>query len=351
MQGPGSLGVVSYIAIIAGSAGEGLFVYSGAPAFGDLIVSIAGVSGTDLYGNAYQSGIVTYGGGAGFYTRMASNGIAFSIGAGINGSVVATSTASGNLTLTDPALPGNNAASIELSDSGNASGQPAVLVNGGAFLKQIAAPGAIAGYNLIYADVFGAIHLVGITAIDGSGFLQMSDISAPSSNSGTARMFASAPGHLNYVDGAASSGVTWDTGRLTILIPQNAAISNSGVTLATFTVAAASYKLVALILNANNAAGAADNASLKFTLATAVVSSFGIVQQVTDSTGIFATTIPLTFTAAFNTSNVNVGHQMAVIKGQVTFSTAGTFSLVATANTANNTTVFPSYIELVPVIA
>jgi hypothetical protein len=37
--------------------GSGAFFYSGTPALGNLIVSIAGVAGTDTYGNAYPQGI------------------------------------------------------------------------------------------------------------------------------------------------------------------------------------------------------------------------------------------------------------------------------------------------------
>lgn len=43
---------------IVGSAG-GVFVYSGTPAAGNLILSIAGASGTDAFGNAYPQGFAT----------------------------------------------------------------------------------------------------------------------------------------------------------------------------------------------------------------------------------------------------------------------------------------------------
>lgn len=41
---------------------SGLFIYSGTPANGNLIASIAPASGTDSFGNAYLDGIVTYSG-------------------------------------------------------------------------------------------------------------------------------------------------------------------------------------------------------------------------------------------------------------------------------------------------
>jgi hypothetical protein len=39
---------------------EGLFVYSGPPAFGNLLISIAAEAGTDNYGNSYPEGQVFY---------------------------------------------------------------------------------------------------------------------------------------------------------------------------------------------------------------------------------------------------------------------------------------------------
>lgn len=42
------------------SIGGEAFYYSGAPAFGTLIMSIAATAGTDIFGNAYQAGLTTY---------------------------------------------------------------------------------------------------------------------------------------------------------------------------------------------------------------------------------------------------------------------------------------------------
>lgn len=51
------------LVVIFGSAADGstgLFVYSGTPANGNLIASIASVAGTDTFGNAYLAGITSY---------------------------------------------------------------------------------------------------------------------------------------------------------------------------------------------------------------------------------------------------------------------------------------------------
>jgi hypothetical protein len=65
--------------IIAGFP-DALLVYNGAPGFNKLIASIAGVAGTDPYGNAYQAGITSYNGTANFIS-IADSVISFSIGA------------------------------------------------------------------------------------------------------------------------------------------------------------------------------------------------------------------------------------------------------------------------------
>jgi hypothetical protein len=57
---PGSGNVVrARLVIIFGLTG-GLFVYSGTPAFGNLIFSIAAVAGTDQFGNSYLAGETSY---------------------------------------------------------------------------------------------------------------------------------------------------------------------------------------------------------------------------------------------------------------------------------------------------
>ncbi len=57
--------VITPIVIIAGGVtGEGLFVYSGTPAAGNLIVSIAAAAGTDSFGNNYTQGIMEQSPGA-----------------------------------------------------------------------------------------------------------------------------------------------------------------------------------------------------------------------------------------------------------------------------------------------
>ncbi len=57
---PGSTDVVRARQVIVGGANGGIWVYSGAPAFGNLIASVLGAVGTDPYGNATLAGTTSY---------------------------------------------------------------------------------------------------------------------------------------------------------------------------------------------------------------------------------------------------------------------------------------------------
>jgi hypothetical protein len=69
-------GVLSIVLIQAGTAGSGLFVYSGVPAAGNLIYSITAANGKDLFGNATLAGAVSY-------TTVASGVQAVQVNAGV----------------------------------------------------------------------------------------------------------------------------------------------------------------------------------------------------------------------------------------------------------------------------
>ena len=55
---------------------QGIFLYSGTPATGNLIISIASVAGTDSFGNVYPKGINVSGGGLINIPAAASSGVA-----------------------------------------------------------------------------------------------------------------------------------------------------------------------------------------------------------------------------------------------------------------------------------
>jgi hypothetical protein len=66
---------------------DGAFFYSGAPANGNLIASIASAAGTDGFGNAYQSGMTTYTGGGSLFATLTANQLQFGISAPLTGAL------------------------------------------------------------------------------------------------------------------------------------------------------------------------------------------------------------------------------------------------------------------------
>lgn len=113
----------------------GAFFYSGAPAHGNLIASIASVAGTDAHGNAYPAGIMNQLGSAnGDAFTLMQNGSLF-VGQNAGGvqdiahaASVAIDAPATDLLINSPVTVGQpNAAVIELSSS---SGTPSVSVTG-----------------------------------------------------------------------------------------------------------------------------------------------------------------------------------------------------------------------------
>lgn len=70
--------------LIAGSAGNGLYVYSAAPAVGDLIASIVAVGGSDPFGNVTFKGITSYDPGSGLFAELDAAELSISTISGIN---------------------------------------------------------------------------------------------------------------------------------------------------------------------------------------------------------------------------------------------------------------------------
>lgn len=107
MTMPWSNQSVSLIVVEAGGGGfVGLFVYSGAPAVGNLIASIAPAAGTDPYGNGYGQGIESQLSG----TTVTLNGgvVTFGGGATLNG------TSSHEIQISSGSVVGQHPALIQL---------------------------------------------------------------------------------------------------------------------------------------------------------------------------------------------------------------------------------------------
>lgn len=133
---------------------SGVFVYSGTPAAGNLIVSVAPSAGTDAFGNAYLQGIELFGQGAdllSFSTKDAQETLPGFISAAIQG---VGGPRQANLVLQPSELAGGGGAQLAVfSDSRDGTVNGSVQVTGPMrFVGQTAPSVALAGFPGLYAD-------------------------------------------------------------------------------------------------------------------------------------------------------------------------------------------------------
>ena len=111
---------------------SGAFFYSGMPAAGNLIASIAAVSGTDAFGNAYLAGVTSYNGA--LVAQLAAGGIALQAAAGqIAGNFAGTVSAgaqAGQVIITSGGNSGADPQAEIVLDSAAVAGTPTVVVVG-----------------------------------------------------------------------------------------------------------------------------------------------------------------------------------------------------------------------------
>lgn len=130
--------VIANIVIVFGPSG-GIFVYSGTPALGNLIGSVAGVPGTDHYGNSYRAGFTAYYNGVTpdlLDVSMYADGLLFFYQNGQNPGFLVNSTGAdalgnvvGGLSLgTGIVNAGDDPAVITLSSGSAADGTPAQIL-------------------------------------------------------------------------------------------------------------------------------------------------------------------------------------------------------------------------------
>jgi hypothetical protein len=291
---------------------SGAFFYSGTPAAGNLIISIAPSSGTDAYGNNYPEGFAALN-SVGPSAQLISGALEFYDAFTLNPSVSSTGTgADSNLILSSgEGTSATTSASLQLYDS------------------------TVPGGPLIRATK--PLELIG-------------QASAPSQVSDNAMTYASSVGTLEFVSGA--DGNAYDTGRITLFATGQtvnsatpAAIAGIGIT---NSVAAGTYHVRGLIKVTQ---GATTNAqSISFTgPATSDVSiayysienvSILVSNQISSLTTMSTGAVPNGTTGQF------------FFDGKITFSSPGsTFGMECAAPTAADTWTVGdgSYLEIFPV--
>lgn len=139
--------------IVYGPNGSGIFVYSGTPAHGNLIYSIAAAGGTDPYGNAYPPGATTYLGNPPnqLYTNMFAGGLLFNGGSPIAGINLNQSGANGQLFITS-VNPVVLQGSSFVAPSGDTSGVSDRKAINTALARGFCVTGATPGINTYLID-------------------------------------------------------------------------------------------------------------------------------------------------------------------------------------------------------
>jgi len=307
----------------------GQFFYSGTPALGNLIISIAQSAGTDTFGNAYKGpGLFVYKAGTAqaiglintggvpelqFFSNSGFEQTAANIAAGTSGS---GATANMQLLISGPQgspAGGTDWAQIELLSNNQGATVPA------------------AGF-LNYIDTSGSPHE--IAAWGSIGFFIANNASPPAASSVGAGLFGSF-GHLDYVG---ADGVSYATGRKTIVTASQIINSTTATILTGTSVtvqANISYRIHAAIPYVENAAAGVPSFQVNGPSAAQVL----LATTVTSVTGASATLANLT--TALNTPfTVNTMASLSrILRMDGTFfvNTAGTINLRALTSIAADT--------------
>lgn len=128
--------------------GSGMFLYSGTPGSGDMTVSIASTSGTDSFGNTYQSGVTSYSGST--YAALNDAGIELSSGSPSNPATVTAFGAGEAIFQSGDVSSGDTSAgvSVQSADANGGTSNISLVAGTVTATGAISASGAISGNTL-----------------------------------------------------------------------------------------------------------------------------------------------------------------------------------------------------------
>lgn len=326
----------------------GFFLYSGAPAAGNLVISITTAAGVDGFGNPYKADVTVYGTAGSTVNLLAGPSAAsLFIGTGdaaeTSKAVFSSAVAGAGVTrqlevlLQGPSVsttsPNDGLITIDIASGSvdQVSEQPfldliAKSNNGLSLLDIFLSP-------FVFAVGSSLTITPGQTAVFGLP-VALTDSAAPALPATGAALYSTA-GQLKYEDEA---GVTYDTGRITAFKAGNQAVSTVAlVALAGMSVAVGpgTYHVrVQLQLKANAAAG-----QWQASLSGPAASLVSLMTKWTSAAGAMALTanvgaLPATVTGP----NPSVlGFYEAIIEGEITFTAAGNLAVSGLTTVAADT--------------
>jgi hypothetical protein len=179
--------------LVSASAGNGVFVYSAAPAVGNLIASIAAVAGVDQFGNPFQAGFTSYDPAGGIFTQVVSGQVvqglinAVALGFRLKTSDLTGSGSWATSLISALTTGGDTPACLTLQSLGySASGAPVVVISktapaspgttallevqGDASAKTMASLATQTQQNFAAERVIGTYTIPAGDAINGSGY-------------------------------------------------------------------------------------------------------------------------------------------------------------------------------------
>jgi len=305
---------------------SGFFLYSGAPANGNLSASIAPAAGTDGFGNSYFAGIVSYSGNR--YSQLVG----------------------GDLLLGDTASTGSTAV-VETSSTGGQT----YIAGSTKTSADIAAP-----WLALFSAAGSAKGVV--QAVIASGTTQpvalttaLAEIQGSLAVGATAAILDSPSGVLKVTDGR--DGNTYGTERLTLnttgtqLINSTVAATITGLSAP---VAAATYKFRAVLWFLMGATTGAPTFSLAVPATSLVFVKTRQTRSITalGTVGgwVEAETVNNSLGGAYPVATTNATYSMMELEGIVTFSASGTFAVQAAMDLAAHpfTMQTGSFLELFP---
>ena len=381
---------------------SGAFFYSGTPALGNLVTSIAPAAGTDQFGNPFKAGTVSYDNSFGGVTQI--SGAIFNLfsaaalamqltpsgqsvfnshgaliyninvtkdawflytdtGSATQGALIASAASAAGTDQFGNAFQAgiatysgatNFAQLIGIALSFHASGNTAdPQVSGSASALQLnsgqTAALTAASLLVLIPVAAGAVPIARLT-----GALQLVEAVVPAAASGVAAgpvVFGNASGHLGAVsDSLNGDGNTYDTERLTVRRTTDFLInSTTPQTIMSKAVGIGTYEVEVWLVTQNTTA--ADAAGFAFTGPASIANNLVDCQTIA-STGAVGYGASASYTNQFNGQGIT-GNQRVHMLATITFTAAGTLAItgkeLVAANTVNVST--GSRMRICPVVA
>jgi hypothetical protein len=325
---------------------DGAFFYSGTPALGNLLVSIASSGGTDGEGNVYRDGFSVYDGKAVVQLHINST-----VGAPALDMTTGVTSEAEHPSLysfaSNVGLANEYVTTWLIGPGSSFDNKQAAIA-----LVSSAANGAdeASGQLIYFEPTETQIAFWDALGIHVNGSLYVTPISAPAAPGSGAALFADAGGNAQVVNSSDSN--VYVLGRQVTRVTSTITInSTSPIVIVGATVSAQAYKVRMHIVYLGG--GTAANSILSWDGSATVSNALGTLRHVRNSSNADTFVVAINQNSSFGpeTFPFNAGELMTYeFEGIVTFSVGGTFNVRGAEGTSGDTwaVAINSYMELTP---